>query len=263
MSSGAILRKMMSAVVKSGRSLVKSVKNSTSVSVSIGAPSEMGGGPAAYATAQVVQIKIPDKYSLRPRSIQKRLEVEQKKHVKRQPKPKQKPAPLSKYRRKTANARERTRMKEINQAFETLRKAIPEPVMAYQSPCSSSCSSSSGSSNEKWTKITTLRLAMNYIEALTQVLDCQSLTESTTDGGHLMDRNSLSSSCCSDLGDYTPSDLLSESSSNLGDPLDTFDDIPNISCINMNMSDAFDIFALDSDADSLNFHSDLSDQPTP
>lgn len=38
---------------------------------------------------------------------------------------KQKPASLSKYRRKTANARERSRMREINLAFETLRKAVP------------------------------------------------------------------------------------------------------------------------------------------
>lgn len=38
---------------------------------------------------------------------------------------KQRPPPLSKYRRKTANARERSRMKEINSAFETLRKAVP------------------------------------------------------------------------------------------------------------------------------------------
>jgi bHLH factor len=89
-----------------------------------------------------------EKYSLRPRSIAKRLEVEQKlklvvvstgggktgggghggvrQRMQRTPKPKQKPAPLSKYRRKTANARERSRMKEINQAFETLRKAIPQ-----------------------------------------------------------------------------------------------------------------------------------------
>jgi len=81
-----------------------------------------------------------EKYSLRPRSIAKRLEVEQKlkqertaavQPQKRTPKPKQKPAPLSKYRRKTANARERCRMKEINQAFETLRKAIPQ-VKQYQ-----------------------------------------------------------------------------------------------------------------------------------
>lgn len=38
---------------------------------------------------------------------------------------KHRPPPLSKYRRKTANARERSRMKEINSAFETLRKAVP------------------------------------------------------------------------------------------------------------------------------------------
>lgn len=58
-------------------------------------------------------IKIPglDKYNLRTKSIQNRLETEKRKRSPRkEPKPKQRPAPLSKYRRKTANARERTRM---------------------------------------------------------------------------------------------------------------------------------------------------------
>ncbi|KAL1506590.1 hypothetical protein ABEB36_005921 [Hypothenemus hampei] len=70
---------------------------------------------------------------------------------------KSKSAPLSKYRRKTANARERTRMKEINQAFEALRKAVPQITPNQQQ-------------NEKLTKITTLRLAMKYISALTAAL---------------------------------------------------------------------------------------------
>lgn len=60
-------------------------------------------------------VKIPalDKYSLRPKSIKNRIEVELKRKapvVKKTPKPKAKPVPLSKYRRRTANARERTRM---------------------------------------------------------------------------------------------------------------------------------------------------------
>lgn len=76
-------------------------------------------------------------------------------------KPKQKAAPLSKYRRKTANARERTRMREINHAFETLRQSVPVVVAGSQAE----------SSNEKLTKITTLRMAMKYIKILSDILD--------------------------------------------------------------------------------------------
>lgn len=76
-------------------------------------------------------------------------------------KPKQKAAPLSKYRRKTANARERTRMREINCAFEHLRQAVPVVVAGAHSQCT----------NEKLTKITTLRMAMKYIKILSDILD--------------------------------------------------------------------------------------------
>lgn len=118
-----------------------------------------------------------DKYSLRPRSVRRRnntnLDENQKcagstngsntnsgtgKTKSKLPKPKQKPAPLSKYRRKTANARERSRMREINQAFEELRKAVPQMCTSHTA------------SNEKLTKITTLRLAMKYISSLSAVL---------------------------------------------------------------------------------------------
>lgn len=80
----------------------------------------------------------------------------------RKPKQKAKPkaAPLSKYRRKTANARERTRMREINSAFENLRKCVPLSIS----------SGTPTSTNEKLTKITTLRLAMKYIRTLNEVL---------------------------------------------------------------------------------------------
>lgn len=76
-------------------------------------------------------------------------------------KPKQKAAPLSKYRRKTANARERTRMREINHAFENLRQSVP--VVVAGSPAQNT--------NEKLTKITTLRMAMKYIKILSDILD--------------------------------------------------------------------------------------------
>lgn len=76
-------------------------------------------------------------------------------------KPKQRAAPLSKYRRKTANARERTRMREINHAFETLRQSVPVIVAGAQAQ----------TTNEKLTKITTLRMAMKYIKILSDILD--------------------------------------------------------------------------------------------
>lgn len=108
-----------------------------------------------------------DKYSLRPRSVRRVTESlvksahadqnstkQSKSH-----KPKQKPAPLSKYRRKTANARERNRMREINQAFETLRRVIPQMASTHVQ-----------GANEKLTKITTLRLAMKYISTLSAAL---------------------------------------------------------------------------------------------
>jgi bHLH factor len=122
-----------------------------------------------------------EKYSLRPRSLQRRLEVESSEHARistgrgcarrgvnsgagSAARPKQKPPPLSKYRRKTANARERDRMREINAAFETLRRAVPHiATSAHQNQHDNNCS-------EKLTKITTLRLAMKYIAALSQAL---------------------------------------------------------------------------------------------
>jgi len=67
------------------------------------------------------EVKIPalDKYSLRPKSIKKRIEVELKikTSVKKTPKPKAKSVVLSKYRRKNANQRERTRMKVSKKTY--------------------------------------------------------------------------------------------------------------------------------------------------
>lgn len=108
-----------------------------------------------------------EKYSLRQRGQRSRKVKEdvtpkgkpEKKTAKE--KPKQKAAPLSKYRRKTANARERTRMREINTAFESLRKSVPVVVAG---------AAQSQTANEKLTKITTLRMAMKYIKILNDIL---------------------------------------------------------------------------------------------
>ena len=99
------------------------------------------------------------KYTLRTKSILKRIESERSRHTsskKKENKEKEKPPPLSKYRRKTANARERNRMKEINDAFISLQSSLPGIP---------------GTDSEKLTKITVLKLAVNYINALARVLD--------------------------------------------------------------------------------------------
>ena len=63
--------------------------------------------------------KKPRTYKLREGSVKKREEMEVRKTQprKRGPKPRPKTAPMSKYRRRTANLRERMRMGEINVAF--------------------------------------------------------------------------------------------------------------------------------------------------
>lgn len=151
----------------------------------------------------------PD-YNLRPRSVQARIETEQRRRQQQQhqssrkePKPKQKPPPLSKYRRKTANARERCRMQEINRAFEELRAAVPVvpgTVVEPEKPGDTS----------KLTKITTLRLAVNYIAALTQVLrEANEREENGSEVDSVQSLDSLESSI--DFGDdplLMPSDLV-------------------------------------------------------
>ena len=67
---------------------------------------------------------------------------------------------MSKYRRKTANARERMRMGEINTAFEKLKEKIPLPSVGLgRQKC------------EKLTKINLLHIAINYIRTLEDILE--------------------------------------------------------------------------------------------
>jgi hypothetical protein len=115
----------------------------------------------ATTTGSGRQKKANAKYGLRAVSIQKRAEVEGRKGQprKRGPKPRPKPQPMSKYRRRTANLRERMRMGEINTAFENLREKIPTPLAANKGRC------------EKLTKINILHVAINYIRALESILD--------------------------------------------------------------------------------------------
>lgn len=121
-------------------------------------------------------------YGLRPRtelrkpsydcdSEEKEISVE----VVRRPRSHNKGSLMSKYRRRTANARERHRMREINAAFSTLRGILP-PL------------SNRRSSQVSMTKIRTLRLAASYIQALSDLLQ-------ETDAGRIKsDISSLNSS---------------------------------------------------------------------
>ncbi|XP_071526228.1 neurogenin-1-like [Panulirus ornatus] len=201
--------------------------------------------------------RIAEKYGLRPRTVIRRLQLERSREdlsLGESKTPKNRPPPLSKYRRKTANARERHRMKEINDAFETLRRVLPD-----------FCSRRAAAA---MTKITTLKLAVNYIRALSHILEdghpgdisffdglqmadvsmgrqlpppashtlsshysthvvhLQSSTSSTSPStssntSPALARGSLGSSSSSDL-----SDLLSDDSCVFEDTLDAFDDIP-------------------------------------
>ncbi|XP_022193738.2 helix-loop-helix protein delilah-like [Nilaparvata lugens] len=147
-------------------------------------------------------------YSLRPRSsIRSHGEIDDdilindwRPRGRTKRRPKQKPPPLSKYRRKTANARERSRMREINEAFDTLRRAIPHLTH-------------DNSHSEKLTKITTLRLAMKYIAALNQVLQDPEPESDLDSGDYTLSLTPNSLSDHSDLYDqFLNSDLASTSS---------------------------------------------------
>ena len=64
---------------------------------------------------------------------------------------------MTKYRRKAANAKERDRMKHLNEAFDRLRSVMPDVKTLTL--------------EDKDTKVTTLRAAITYIESLKQLME--------------------------------------------------------------------------------------------
>ncbi|CAC5394292.1 TX [Mytilus coruscus] len=119
-----------------------------------------------YETQNIESIeeKTPVEYNLRRSSLVNRVVSERLRKEPRKPKPKSKPPPLSKYRRRSANARERTRMVDINDGFAELRSVLPTIE-----------------ASSKMTKITTLRLALNYISALRHTLGYENDADGNSD----------------------------------------------------------------------------------
>ena len=182
------------------------------------------------------------KYSLRARSIKKRIETEhrQVEPKVRQPRQKARPPPLSKYRRKTANARERDRMKDINTAFEMLERSIPDLSLRTQA--------------EKVTKITVLRLAINYIKAMTALLDSDA--ESVASPSSVGSSPGSVSTCTTSASEWS-------SPGELPDPLDNLEGLTDFQ-LPGGLDLLSDMLDLRSDSDGLDFScSDFSDLPSP
>ena len=77
-------------------------------------------------TEQNIVSNLSDKSrSLRKTSVKKRLETELKKVNKRRKEKICKKPRLNKYQRKVANAKERERMKRMNEEYERLKKVVP------------------------------------------------------------------------------------------------------------------------------------------
>ncbi|CAG9761908.1 unnamed protein product [Ceutorhynchus assimilis] len=94
------------------------------------------------------------------------------------------PQPASVARR---NARERNRVKQVNNGFATLRSHIPPTVCQALSPQPPAASSRGAS--KKLSKVETLRMAVEYIRSLQQMLD-----ENETEGSNNQDQSYYSSS---------------------------------------------------------------------
>ncbi|KAL1509305.1 hypothetical protein ABEB36_004067 [Hypothenemus hampei] len=78
------------------------------------------------------------------------------------------------------NARERNRVKQVNNGFATLRSHIPQSVCQALSPQPNSGRGAS----KKLSKVETLRLAVEYIRSLQQMLDDHEAELSSNPGDH-------------------------------------------------------------------------------
>ncbi|XP_060531296.1 achaete-scute homolog 1a-like [Cylas formicarius] len=113
------------------------------------------------------------------------------------------------------NARERNRVKQVNNGFATLRSHIPQSVCQALSPQGNS----SRGASKKLSKVETLRLAVEYIRSLQQMIDDheQELGNSSAESQSLNDQRFYASSPDSNIysGSYPillPTPACSEAS---------------------------------------------------
>lgn len=90
------------------------------------------------------------------------------------------------------NARERNRVKQVNNGFATLRQHIPSSIAAAFSP--PGASSQGRGASKKLSKVETLRLAVEYIRSLQQMIQ----VHETESGGSLMASDSSSTTSMSE-----------------------------------------------------------------
>lgn len=69
------------------------------------------------------------------------------------------------------NARERNRVKQVNNGFATLRQHIPASVAAALTSPSNGGTASTRSANKKLSKVETLRMAVEYIRSLQRMIE--------------------------------------------------------------------------------------------
>lgn len=115
------------------------------------------------------------------------------------------------------NARERNRVKQVNNGFATLRSHIPLSV----ANALTSQASSRGAASKKLSKVDTLKMAVEYIRSLKELLDesggssqSENSYYTTSDAHRPPPESSLSPPCSEASSSPPPSSYASESSYN-------------------------------------------------
>ncbi|XP_069674645.1 achaete-scute complex protein T3-like [Periplaneta americana] len=105
------------------------------------------------------------------------------------------------------NARERNRVKQVNNGFATLRSHIPLSVAAALSSTSSGSGGGSGGrgASKKLSKVETLRMAVEYIRSLQQLLDDHAAETSSTTSSTPETGSSSLTTAASETGYYSSS----------------------------------------------------------
>ncbi|KAH0956084.1 hypothetical protein HN011_012225, partial [Eciton burchellii] len=97
------------------------------------------------------------------------------------------------------NARERNRVKQVNNGFATLRQHIPQTVAQALGSSTAGTHGGSRAGSKKLSKVETLRMAVEYIRSLQRLLE-EHDTSSEISGSSLTSASSNSPTCVSENG---------------------------------------------------------------